>query len=142
MITKTGLLSLGLFLSIIFNLMLGGLWVGHYVAGPVPRDSGPLAALNRLERDVPQEQKTQIDALLAKSRDDLRAKYKALQEQRLHIHQMLAEPNLDQTQLEEAFAKYRADFQAMQAQMHEVIAQAALVLPPKSRAHLVEMRNR
>ncbi len=141
------LLAIALFVSVVLNLFVGGLVVGHLLHGglwpwrsPYAKEFGPFAgrALQRLVHSLDEaDRKTVIDTMRAHG-EELARLGKAMHDQREAIEQLIRQPAFDRKAVEAALAEMRKRGDEMQMAMGAALLDAIEKLPPQARQRLAQ----
>ena len=141
------LLAIALFISVVLNLFVGGLFVGHLLHGefwpwrsPYAKEFGPFAgrALQRLVHSLDEaDRKTVIDTMRAHG-EELARLGKAMHDQREVIEQLIRQPAFDRKAVEAAFGEMRKRGDEMQTAMGAALLDAIEKLPPQARERLAQ----
>ena len=125
-------LLVALVLSLGANLFLGGLFAGGALRGG--DQVRPARALAAFMRSLPEEARPVFRETFRERRPELRARIRAMAEARGEVADLLAREDLDRVRLEAAFAQLRSRTTAVQAMLHEIVADSLMKLPPEVRA--------
>ena len=141
------LLAVGLFISLVANLFLGGLtlgWMLHLDHWPwqssYVSEFGSQAgrAVEHLVRNLDSADRDMVVDTIRAHRGELSNYAKAMREQRDKVKKLLRAPVFDQQAAEEAFAQMRTLTDEMQAALGKAILEAVEKLPPEARQHMAD----
>lgn len=140
-LSRTTILSTCLFVSLVGNVVLGGMITGK--AEKKERPGSPsLRAIVQVIPSLPPELQPRLQAIIDPAKAALTEKYKNLDEQRVLIAGLLSGPEVDREALETAFAKYRVIVNDIEVTSQTAILNSALQLPLDSRKRIVEPPRR
>jgi uncharacterized membrane protein len=155
-----GWLGLLLFLSVAFNLFLGGVLLGRAAFSPLSwdtaaleinepqqpnangdrpagvRGANPESRLADRVRALPFAERRRFMAALGQQRADLQEARRSLRAAVIHVGQVIAAPQLDQQALSQALADVRVATTHEQETLHRALGPALAALSPESRARI------
>lgn len=139
-----------LVISLGLNLFLGGLMAGRWFSGPPHRMAGvqgergpagePGRILQRMAQTLPPENRPAFEAAIAEHRDRVAQAATQAREARDLVRDVLRKDPLDRAALDSAFEKLRTSNVALQTEIQQTIADAAVNLPAPARHRLTEWR--
>jgi Spy/CpxP family protein refolding chaperone len=141
------LLAIAFFVSLVLNLFLAGLVVGHLAHGELwpwrthyAREFGPFAgrALDRLVHSLDESDRQTVIETMRAHGAELARLGKAMHDQREAIEQLIRAPQFDRKTVEAAFAEMRKRGDEMQMAMGTALLDAIEKLPPQARQRLAQ----
>lgn len=135
-------LSLALVLSVSVNMFGAGWYLGQYDREPArPAASGMRATLDALARDLSPASARLLRQTLRARADQVRPELQALRQARRDLRDVLAGEPLDRAAVAEAQARIRAATGALQAALHQTLAEVAAAMPAEDRRLLARFRE-
>ena len=127
-----------LVVSVCLNVFIAGLIAGRVTTGEGAQLRQPDAGLERFMATIPEEARPVIRQALRANRRDLQGYVVALRDARQEAAAVVSREPFDPAALESALANVRERSQALQAEIHAIIAEAIDRLPPDLRAEMAE----
>lgn len=136
-ISKTAILSTGLFISLAINILLGNIMLGKHAAGQ-QMDKRVAQASLKFVKELPPAQRQKVEQIAKSKQSELADKRRELLKEQKNIRELLRAKQFDKAQLESAFTRYRNASSEMQAIIQSIMLESAALLSPKDRPKLLE----
>jgi uncharacterized membrane protein len=139
---KQRLFAIVLFISLGFNLFLGGIVVGKYlgkISEPRFGHSAPmLAKISWIIPSLSKEGQEKVRPLMRKHREQMEHQMRRIKQTRHQVHQLLTAPDFNAEALSETLAKLRQTRSEARKNMHTFLVKMASQLSEKDRQRLSE----
>jgi uncharacterized membrane protein len=132
-----------LFVSLAFNLFVGGVWVGHrlfHARGEYgethKREFSMMSFAERMARRLPVHERNKYMAVIDGYRPEMASAERQMRDARAKVRDALAADPFDPQALNDALANVRESFTNVQKVFHSALAAAAAALDPDGRKQL------
>lgn len=131
-----------LFLSLLGNLLLGGMVAGRWAAPRPSADERYTRMLGEVGRTLKDSQRQQVMQVMQRHETTLKERRQALRLQHERVRTLLSGDPIDAREVQQAFEEDRRLMQQMQTALQEVMLKTAVLLPPERRGEVMDALKR